>query len=144
MLRVLAYDHNDSFSLYDLAFIANFLYGRFNLHDINTIPFLFRAPGDASLGRVVYRHLDRDLVTGQYPNIIHSELPRQMRGYDHVVGQLYLELRVGKSFYNYSLEFNYIVFWQKYPSLTSYNTLIVQSTFVSISIPCSVIAIEFS
>ena len=110
MLGVLAYNHYDSFSLNDFTFIANFLYGRFNLHDINTIPFLFRAPGDASLCRVVYRHLNGNLVTGQDPNIVHTKLARKMCGYDHIVGKLYFELRVGKSLDNYSLEFNYIVF----------------------------------
>lgn len=117
MLRVFAYNHYGSFSLYDLAFIANFLYGRFNLHDINTIPFLFRAPGDTSLGRVVYRDLNGHFITGQNPNIIHSKLARKMRGYDHIVGQLYFELRIGKSFYDHSLEFNNIVFRQNNPSL---------------------------
>lgn len=38
MLGVLAYNHNGSFSFYDFAFIANLLYGRFDLHELT--PFL--------------------------------------------------------------------------------------------------------
>ena len=64
MLGVFAYNHYGSFSLYDLAFVANLFYGRFNLHVINTIPFLFRTPSNTAFCRIVYRHFDGDLITG--------------------------------------------------------------------------------
>ena len=117
MLRVFAYNHYGSFSLYDLAFIANFLYGRFNLHVINTIPFLFRAPGDTAFRRVVYRDLNCYFVTRQYPNIVHSELSGKMRRYYHIVGKSHFELCVRKCLHYHALKFNYIVFRQKNPSL---------------------------
>ena len=96
MLRVFAYNHYGSFSLYDLAFIANFLYGRFNLHVINTIPFLFRAPGYTTLCGIVNGNFDSHLVAGQYPNIVHSELSGKMRRYHHIVGKSHFELCVRK------------------------------------------------
>ena len=35
---------------------------------------LFGSPCDASLGQVVWRHFDRNLVSGKDANVIHSEL----------------------------------------------------------------------
>ena len=110
MLRVLAYNHYGSFSFYDLAFVADLLNGRFNLHVINTIPFLFRAPGYTAFGRVIYRDLDGYLVTGQNPNIVHSELSGQMRGDYHAVGKFDFEFGVRQRFDHLTFKFNNIVF----------------------------------
>ena len=110
MLRVLAYNHYGSFSFYDLAFVADLFNGRFNLHVINTIPFLFRAPGYTAFCRVIYRDLDGNLVTGQNPNIVHSQLSRKMRRDYNAVGKLDLEFGVGQCFHYLTFKFNNIVF----------------------------------
>ena len=44
---------------------------------------LFHAPGDAPLGQVVYRDLDGHLVTGQYSDIVHTELT----GYEYAAAR---------------------------------------------------------
>lgn len=95
MLRIFADHHYLALALDDLAFFANLFNGWLYLHFI-TIPFLFGAPGDASLGQVIRRHLDRHLITGQNPYIIHSELARNMGNYDMSVRQLYTEFCIRK------------------------------------------------
>ena len=78
MLGVLANYHYFTFSLDDFAFFANLLYGRFNFHYI--IPFLSLAlvllctPGYTALAGVIDRDLNGYLITGQYFDIVHSQL----------------------------------------------------------------------
>lgn len=71
MLRIFADHHHNALASDDLALIAYFLNGWLNLH-YNTIPFLLSPPGNAALGQVVNRNLNRYLITGQNPNIVHS------------------------------------------------------------------------
>ena len=72
MFRVFADNHYGPFSLDDLAFFADLLYGWFNFHLI-TIPFrLFSSPGYAALRQIVYRYFDGDLVAREDPYIVHS------------------------------------------------------------------------
>lgn len=85
---------------------------------VNT-PFLFCTPCYTSLGGVVYRHLDRDLVTYEYPDVVLSELARYMSGYDHIVGQLNLEGSVRKCIHNYSLKLDNVILRQNNPSYLS-------------------------
>ena len=73
MLRVFADNHDDTVSLDYLALFAYFLYRRFNFHCIVT-PFLLGSVGDTALGQIVNRYFYRNLVAGQYPNIVHSDL----------------------------------------------------------------------
>ena len=75
MLGVLADNHDFAFSLNDFAFFANLLYGWFNLHSIiPTLSLLLCTPGYASLCEVVNRNLYGNAVTGQYSDIVHSQL----------------------------------------------------------------------
>lgn len=88
-----------------------------------TIPFsvvkvlLLRAPGDATLIEIVYRYLNSHVVTGQNPDIIQAELPRNMGGHNMTVGKPHFEGRVGQSLLNDALKFNDIILRQKNPSL---------------------------
>ena len=59
--------------------------------------FLLFPPGNATLGKVIDRNLDRYRVAGQNLNIVHAELARDMCGHDVTVGQLDLEGGVRKS-----------------------------------------------
>ena len=93
MLGVFANDHNLALALNNFAFFANFLDGWLNLHSV-TIPFLFGAPGNATLGQVIDRNLDSHLVTRQNPYIVHSEFARNVGCYDVSVRELNLEVCV--------------------------------------------------
>ena len=127
MLGVFADNHYLAFSFYDLALFADLLNGWFNLHFIT--PFLsefvyirlFSAPCDSSLIEVVYRHLNGNLVTGQYSDIIHSELSRNVSRYYMLVGKLYLEGRVGECLNYRTLKLYYIILRQNNPSSAIYS-----------------------
>ena len=96
MLRVFANNHYVTVSLDYLALIANLFNRRPYFHCI-TFPFvrLFRTPGYTAFSRVVYRNLDCNLISRQYPDVVYSEFARQMCIYYMSVGQLYLELSSG-------------------------------------------------
>ena len=71
-------DYSDrSFSFDDLAFFAHGLHGRSYFHVDK--PPLLSTPGNSAAGQVIGRHLHCDLVTGQNPDEIHSELSGNMR-----------------------------------------------------------------
>ena len=93
MLGILANDHNAALALDDLALFADLFNGWLNLHFV-TIPFLFSAPGDSTLGKVIDGNLDGYLISRQYPYIIHSEFARNVGCYDVSVRELYLEVCV--------------------------------------------------
>ena len=118
MLRVFADNHDFAFSLDDLALFADFLNGRFNLHLYQ--PFLssnffkpsngsFRAPGDAALGQVIYRHLNGHTVTGQNADIVHAKLTRNVSRHDVTVRELHLEAGVGQCLNNRAFKFDYVI-----------------------------------
>ena len=95
MLRVLADDHYFAFSLNDFALIANLFYGWFNLHSIiPTLSLLLCTPGYTAFCKVIYRDLNGYSVTGQYSDIVNSELSREMSGYYMPIGKLYLEVSI--------------------------------------------------
>ena len=82
VLGVLANDHDAAFALDDLALLANGLNGRsyFHLKLPPLIPLtgwsgLFGTPGDASLGQVVWRHLQCDLISRQNTDEVHPQFP---------------------------------------------------------------------
>ena len=119
MLGILTDNHHFTVTLDDLALVADFLNGRFYFHSIYHLSLYKPQGGFAltlgtpcypSLGGVVDRNLDLYLVTGKYLNIVHSELTGYMTSYDHIVGKLYLEGRVGQSLNDGTLKFNYIIF----------------------------------
>ena len=80
------------------------------------ISFLFRTPCYTTLRRIVYRHLDGDLVAYEDPDVILSELAGDMSGYYHIVRQFHLEGRVRKRFRHDALKFDHIIFRQNDPS----------------------------
>ena len=82
-------------------------------------PFLnlFRTPGDTALFQVVNGNLNGYLVTGQNFDIIHTQLTRNMRRYDVLIGKLDLEGCIGQCLNDYAFKFNYIIFSQNNPSL---------------------------
>ena len=117
MLRIFADNHYFAFSLYDLALFADLLYGWFNLHFIiPTLSFLLCTPSDSSLIEIVYGYLNSYAVTGQYSNIIHSELTRNMCRYYMAIGKLDLEGCIGKCFHNHTFKFYNIILRQNNPS----------------------------
>ena len=77
MLRVFANNHNTALALDDLALFAHGLHGRSYFHVDK--PTLLSTPGNSAAGQVIGRHLHCDLVTGQNPDEIHSELSGNMR-----------------------------------------------------------------
>ena len=120
MLGVLADNHDMAFSLDDFALFANLLDGRLYFH--SCIPFLSETillfpPGNATLGKIVDRNLDRYRVAGQNLNIVHAELARDMCGHNVTVGQLDLEGGVRKCFQHYAVfKLDKIILRQKNPS----------------------------
>ena len=119
VLGVLADNHDATFSLDDFALFANLLDGRLYFH--SCIPFLsvrlLFPPGDAALGEVVDRDLNRYRVTGQDLDIVHAELARNVGGHNVPVGQLDLEGGVRKCFQdNAVLKLDKIILRQKNPS----------------------------
>ena len=126
MLRVLAYYHNAALALDDFALFANLFYGWLNLHFV-TIPFLFSAPGDSTLGKVVNGNLNGYLISRQYPYIIHSEFARNVGIYDVSVGKLYLEVCIRQCLKYNALELYYIILRQKNPSSSIYDTFFYRS-----------------
>jgi len=115
VLGVLTDYHDTTLALNDFAFFANFLDGWLNLHSV-TIPFLFGAPGNATLGQVIDRDLNSHLVTRQYPYIVHSEFTRNMGNHDVSVRKLYLKMCIGQRFQYNTLELYNIILRQKNPS----------------------------
>ena len=77
MLGILANDHDTAFTTNDLALFAHGLHGRSYFHVDK--PPLLSTPGNSAAGQVIGRHLHCDLVTGQNPDEIHSELSGNMR-----------------------------------------------------------------
>ena len=69
-------------------------------------------PRNPTFRRVIDRNFDRDLITGQYFDIVHSEFAGNMRGNDHIIRQLHLEGRVRQCFYDDTFKFDYIIFRQ--------------------------------
>jgi len=118
MLGVLADNHNFAFSLDYLALIANFLNGRLYFHFDSTIPFicfLLGTPSNASLGQIVYRHLNGNLVTGEDSYIVHSEFTRYVSSNYMLVRELDLEGCIGQSLNYDTLKLNYIILRHFFP-----------------------------
>ena len=121
MLGVLANYHNDTFALDYLALITNFLHGWFNFHFLITIPFLFCSPCDSTLGEVVNGNFNRNLITGENFNIIHSKLSGNVSSNNVPVGKFNLEYGVRQRLYDRTFEFYNVVLRQNNPSLTDYS-----------------------
>ena len=91
--------HNFALALDYLAFIANGLYRRSNFHCITLLKgSLFAAaslltrslgdravtrslgtPCDSAFGKVVGGHLNSHLISGQYADVVHSQLAADVR-----------------------------------------------------------------
>ena len=135
MLGILAYYHNAAFSLDYLALFADLLYGWFNLHCI--IPYLslrillllvaglFCAPSDAALCEVVNRYLNSYLITGQYSDIVHSELTGYMCVYYMSVRKLNLEVGIGQCLNYLTFIFDNIVLRHNFPPLIYHVVILV-------------------
>ena len=129
MLRVFADYHNSALAFYNFALFANLFNGWLNLHFV-TIPFLFSAPGDSTLCKVVYGNLNGYLISRQYPYIVHSEFARNVGINDVSVGKLDLEVCVWQRLKYNTLELYYVVLRQKNPSSSIYDTVIDISFFL--------------
>ena len=81
---------------------------------INTpnIILLLGSPGNPTLGKVVGRNLQSDLVAGEDLDKVHPELAGNMRQNDVAIADIHLEHGVGQGFNYRALEFDYIVFCQ--------------------------------
>ena len=147
MLRVLADNHYFAFSLNDFALFANLFYGWFNLHFIiPTLSLLLCTPGYASFCEVVNRNLNGNAVTGQYSDIVHSKLSRNMSSYYMLVGKLYLEGSIGQCLNYYTFKFDNVILRQNNPSPAKICECLYQllSTRVVIITPDEVRATVFS
>ena len=82
MLGILTDHHNTAFSSDDFALLANLFHGRFNFHLDTPFLSLFFSPGDAALGQIVNRNLDRHRVTGENLDIVHAKLSGYMCVHD--------------------------------------------------------------
>ena len=109
VLRVLADDHDFTLALDYLALLAHGLHGRSYFH---LLYLLLASPGDPAAGDVVWRHLHRDLVTGEDLDKVHPELSGNVSQYGVTVADIHLEHGVGQGFYDRALKFDYIVFCQ--------------------------------
>ena len=61
---------------------------------------LFISEGNSSFGQIIRRHLYLYLVTGQYPDVVHTHFARDVGDYHMAVVQLDSEHRVRQSFYD--------------------------------------------
>mgnify|MGYP000493337340 CR=1 FL=1 len=78
----------------------------------------FRTPCDASLCQVVNRHFNGHAVTGQYLDIIHSQLAGNMRCHHMSVRELDPEARVRERFHDHAFKLDDIILLcQNNPSL---------------------------
>ena len=111
VLGVLADNHDFALALDDLALLAHGLHGRSDFH---LLYLLLASPGDAAAGQIVRRHLHRDFVAGKDPDKVHPELAGNMRQNDVAVANINLEHGVGQGLNDRALEFNYIVFCQRF------------------------------
>ena len=113
MLGVFANYHDFALALNDLAFFAHRLHGRSYFH---LFYLLLASPGDTSASQIVRRHLHRDLIAGEDPDEVHSELSRDMSQYRVTLTDINEKHRVGQGLDYRALEFDYIVFCQsKFP-----------------------------
>jgi len=133
VLGILADDHDTTMSLDDLALLADLLNGWFYFHCV-TMPFsqlcvlcltfgeerLFSSPCDSALRKVINGNFDRNLITGENFNIIHTKLTRNVGSNDMPIGKLNLEYSVRQCLYDRTLEFYNVVLRQNNPSLTDY------------------------
>ena len=94
-----------------------------------TIPFCLGTPCNSSFGEIIYRDLYRNLITGQYPNIIHSQLSGNTRGHDMSVRQLNLKGCVWHCFDYSAFKFKNIILCQNNPSAFLFR--IVVSVYLS-------------
>ena len=78
---------------------------------------LFEAVRDAPAIQIVDGQLDGHLVARQDLDEVHSELARNMSGYNVLVRQLNLEYGVRQSLDNRTLKFYNVILWQNNPSL---------------------------
>ena len=69
MLGILADHHQATLAANDFALFTHGLNGRSNFHLCN---LLLSTPGNPANGQVIRRHFDRDFVTGQNSDEIHS------------------------------------------------------------------------
>ena len=101
-------DHaDDALAPDDLAVAADFL-DRCSV--LSWAPSLFESIRDPSLGQVVGRNLDQDLVPGEDPDEVLSHLARNV-GQDAVlVGQLHPEHGVGQGLQHRALGFEDVLF----------------------------------
>ena len=66
---------------------------------------LLGAENDARTTQVIRSQLNRNLVTGQYANVVHTHLPGNKAQHDMTIFELYPERCIGKVFDNLSLHF---------------------------------------
>lgn len=104
MLRVLADDANDTFSLDHLTLIADGLNRCSNFHDyVASLPIAIQ---NATSGEVIGRELDENSVTWQDFDVVHPDLARDMSQNLVPILQLYLEHGIGQVLDNRPLNFN--------------------------------------
>src|ERR1700743_3923576 len=76
-------------------------------------PRLAEAVSDTTLGEIVWRHLDHDLVAGQHADAVLAHLAGGMGDNDVVIGdQLHAEGRIGQKLFDDALELQQFFFGQ--------------------------------
>ena len=109
-------DHHFSVSLDDFALIAHGLYGRSDFHrELPRCYFglemasVLAAPRDATFGEIVGAHLELHIVALDDADVVHSELPRNIRRDDVPVGEPHFERGIGERFDDFSFGFDDVV-----------------------------------
>lgn len=101
---------------HDLAIRATFFDGRSDFHRFNfycpstDAQFLFVPEYDPSPAKIVWTHFNTNLVTRQYPDVVHSHFSRDGGQYFVTVFELHFEHCVRKRFYDGSVLFNECLF----------------------------------
>ena len=69
---------------------------------------LLGAENDTRAAQVIGSQLNRNLVTGQYANVVHTHFPGNKAQHDMTVFELYPERCIGEVLDNLSLHFNQV------------------------------------
>jgi len=111
MLRISVTDyHHFTFSLYDLAFIANGFNRRSYFHDANLLNLLL-APYYTAAAQIVRRQFHRYVVALDNFDVVRSEFAGNMGNDNVAVFHGNPEYAVRKYFLNHTFYFNYVFFF---------------------------------
>lgn len=115
VLRIFTDHHDGAFAFDNLAFFA---------HRFDRRPYLHQVPSslvpvrDSASGEIIRGQFDGHPIAGQYPNVVHPNLARNVGQYFMTVFQLDAKHGIGQRFNDRAFYFNDILFSQKNPLLS--------------------------